>query len=127
MNDNENNVPGGFPGGQVMLNLDAMDENPKYITSIREANNGFSVYVEKDMSVRKHLTQKEAQRKVSELMSGITKKLDRDQDPILSKIQDDIEEEQEADEIKLELGLHVFYTFKEMTAFLAFVYTKNEQ
>jgi len=127
MNENENNVPGGFPGGQVMLNLDAMDENPRYLTSIKQANNGFSVYVERDMTVRKHLTQKEAQRKVSELMNGITKKLDRDQDPILSKIQDDIEEEQEADEIKLELGLHVFYTFKEMTAFLAFVYSKNEK
>jgi hypothetical protein len=59
-------------------------------------------------------------------MNGITKKLDRDQDPILSKIQDDIDQEQEADEIKLEMGLHVFYTFKEMTAFLAFVYSKND-
>ena len=127
MNDNENNVPGGFPGGQVMLNLDAMDENPRYLTSIKQANNGFSVYVERDLTVRKHLTQKEAQRKVSELMNGITKKLDRDQDPVMAKVYEDMEKNLEDEEIKLELGLHVFYTFKEMTAFLAFVYSKNEQ
>lgn len=112
---------------QVMLNLSAMGGKPKYITSIRQANNGFAVHVEHDAVLNKPMTEEEAQRRLGKFMEGLNERMERASDPVMAKIYNQAEEEKAKEETFIPLGLNVFKTFNELTAFLALVYAENEK
>lgn len=119
-----NGMPPNQP--QVMLNLSAMGGKPKYIATIRQANNGFAVHVEQDAVLNKPMTEEEAQRRLGKFMEKLNERMERAADSTMAKIYNQMEEEKEQENV-IPLGLNVFKTFKELTAFLSFVYEENEK
>ena len=119
-----NGMPPNQP--QVMLNLSAMGGKPKYVATIRQANNGFAVHIEQDAVLNKPMTEEEAQRRLSKFMEKLNEQMERSADPTIAKIYNRVQEEKE-EEIFIPLGLNVFTTFRELTAFLSFVYEENEK
>lgn len=117
--------PNGMPP-QVMLNLSAMGGKPKYVTTIRQANNGFAVHVEQDAAVNKPMTEDEAQRRLGKFMEKLNERMERASDSTMAKIYNQMEEEKDEENV-IPLGLNVFKTFSELTAFLSFVYEENEK
>jgi hypothetical protein len=121
-----NGMPPNQP--QVMLNLSAMGGKPKYIATIRQANNGFAVMVEQDAALNKPMTEEEAQRRLGKFMEGLNERMERSSDSVMAKIYNKAEEEKaKEEEAFIPLGLNVFPTFSELTAFLSFVYEENEK
>lgn len=121
---NENNQNPQNP--PFMLNLSAIQEKIKYKSSIKQAVNGFAVFVEQDIQPSKPVTRKDAVKMVTGFTQDLNEKYESGLDPVMDKIKKQIEQEEQEEKPEI-IGLHVFKTFSEMTAFLSFIYEENDK
>ena len=119
----------------MMIDLAEAFDKPKYIASIRQAHNGFAVEVEQEITRKGPMSPKQAQRKISGFMNSLQDQMESG--PVDTKLREiyakeGISPSGQADDDDEEtgppiIGLHIFKTFQELTAFLSFVYDKNEE
>jgi hypothetical protein len=111
-----------------MFAINLSTEKPKYSVSITQANNGFAVSVEEVMSRKAPLSQEEAQRRIGKFLKGMEEGLgnnEKFQDPMLSKLLDEAKDEEiEKNNV---VGLHVFYTYTELTNFLSTIFIEDKK
>ena len=109
----------------IPLSVDLNPEkgNPKYEVTITQIKNGYIVSVQLIINQQPPITQEEAQRKIGIMMKKIQEKVSEG-DSLLDKILDDAmtDETQKNNDV---LGIRVFYTLKELIAFLTFVYEEE--
>jgi hypothetical protein len=110
----------------MMINPDMGNSKPKYLVSIKQANNGFIVEVEQEMYPQRPLNAEEAQRKIANFMRNVGERIEGGQDNLLNNILDKAIDEENENEIQI-LGFHVFYKYSELTAFLSFVYANDDK
>lgn len=94
-------------------------EKAKYVVSIRESHEGFAVYVEEEMPPKKTMSMAEMEKNLGGIVKTVQNTYDQNE---LAEIQRKNNEKAEQEKMKIDLGLHTFQTFNEMTAFLSFVY-----
>lgn len=110
----------------MIINPNNTDEKPKYVVSIREAHNGFAVEIDQEIIPVRPMSQAEAERKMGRFARSMEQRINSGSDEKLMSIRDKAAEDDEKEENPINiLGLHVFKTYSEMTAFLSFVYTNE--
>lgn len=107
----------------LAVNLNPEKGNPKYEVTITQIKNGYIVSVQQIINQQPPLTQEEAQRKIGLMMKNIQDRVSEG-DGVLDKILDEAltDERHKNGDI---LGVRVFYTLKELVAFLSFVYEED--
>ncbi len=110
----------------LVVNPSDTGENPKYIVSIRKARNGYAVEVELETEPVRPMNMKQFSRKMGSITRNMSEHMNGGADEVLMKIRNQAEEEEESEEIQV-LGLSVFKTYSEMSAFLSFVYGNEEK
>lgn len=110
----------------LMISLSDQVGKPRYQTTIHQVKNGYRVEVQLILNEQPPLSQEEAQRKFGQFIREAHQKAQGSGDVLLDKVLNKAQDEEKEQERDI-LGERVFYTMKEVLAFLTFVYEEEEK
>lgn len=118
-------------GPTIMMPSVSLDNNPpKLCINISPAHNGFSVYIEEVVKIKKTMTMKDLQKRIIPIQESLNKNMptgDAEMDKIYRKKALEEQKEAEENEPSIELGLYIFTSLKELMAFVSFIYDNHDK
>jgi hypothetical protein len=124
-NDNDNENPNGMPTS-IMLPGMSLDDRPvRHVLTIKPAHNGYAVFLEEDVKVKKTISKTEISNSIHGIMSDIQKAATGDE--IYKIIRENDMKPDPNDLPEIEVGMYVFKTLEEMQGFQKMVYDRDEQ
>ena len=108
------------PPGMIPIQVNFDNEPTKHVLTIKPGNNGWAVFVEEDIKMKRSVNIKELKNNIGDLMEGLSAD---STDPEMAKLYraNDKKHDPNAEPI-IKLGMHVFKKFEDMQAFIFFVY-----
>lgn len=107
--------------GMVMLQPMNFDNEPaKHVLTIKPGNNGWAVFVEEDVKMKRSLSSKDLKSQIGDLVDTINSQAN---DSEVAKILRENDKKVDPDALPaIKLGMYVFKTIEEMQGFISFVY-----
>lgn len=112
------NGPGQHGMIPIPINFD--NDPPKHVLTIKPGNNGWAVFVEEDIKMKRSFNMKELKNNLGEIVEGLNATAN---DSDVARIQRANDKKFDPNEPPvIALGMYVFKKFEDMQAFISFVY-----
>ncbi len=112
----------GPPKGMVMLQPMSFDNEPvKHVLTIKPGNNGWAVFVEEDVKVKRSISSKDIKNQIGDIVETINSASGEGNE--IDKIYRANDKKADPDALPaIKLGMYIFKTIEEMQGFISFVY-----
>lgn len=113
------------PQGMIPIQVNFDNDPPKHVLTIKPGNNGWAVFVEEDIKLKRSVNMKELKQNIGEITDTLNAHAN---DSDVAKIYRENDKKFDPNEPpKIALGMYIFKKIEDLLAFITFVYENQIQ